>query len=156
MKFVTLLLGCIFSLSSFNVWAHSQVVIGQKNVQLSVDLSRAVVRQVNKGFLFRDIIQISVPELAAHTLMNHQEEGDSAPNLKTYEVGRLADVVKNNPIVELHNFEIIQTQHLFPFPASQSCAVWLKEDVTTRVRGFQFITSRSIQLPDRHIDDCHQ
>lgn len=132
----------------------NEVIISKKTVKLAVDLSTAGIRSSNLGYGDTFFVKILVPGLAAETVLNHRNEGESAPCLATYETFAVEDVIKNNPTTEIHEFEIVQKKVLYPNEADKTCSVWLVEDVATKVRGFNFIHQRQTELPSRHIDDC--
>lgn len=134
--------------------SENEVIIAKKTVKLAVDLSTAGIRSSNLGYGDTFFVKILVPGLAAETLLNHRNEGEAAPCLATYETFKVEDVVKGNPATEIHDFEIVQKKVLYPNEADKTCAVWLVEDVSTNVRGFNFVHQRQTELPSRHIDDC--
>lgn len=132
----------------------NEVIIAKKTVKLAVDLSTTGIRSSNLGYGDTYFVKILVPGLAAETLLNHRNEGESAPCLATYQTFKVEDVVQNNPTTEIHEFEIVQRKVLYPDPENKSCIVILREDVATKVRGFDFIHTRTEEMPRRHIDDC--
>lgn len=132
----------------------NELVISQKTVRLEVDLSKAGIRSSNLGYGDTYFVKILVPGLAKETLLNHRNEGESAPCLATYETFSVEDVVKGNPAKEIHEFEIIQKKILIPNVETKTCQVFLQEDVSVNVRGFNFVHQRNAELPSRHIDDC--
>lgn len=135
--------------------AHSnETIISKKTVKLAVDLSSTGIRSSNLGYGDTFFVKILVPGLAAETLLNHRNEGETAPCLATYETFTVEDVVKGNPITEIHDFEIVQKKVLYPNPEDKSCQVYLIENVAATVRGFNFVHERASELPKRHIDDC--
>lgn len=131
-----------------------EVIISKKTVKLAVDLSTTGIRSSNLGYGDTYFVKILVPGLAAETLLNHRNEGETAPCLATYETFKVEDVVQNNPTTELHDFEIVQKKVTYPNEADKTCSVYLVEDVATKVRGFNFVHQRQTELPTRHIDDC--
>lgn len=155
MKALSMILGLVLTVGT--VLAHAQggeTIIAQKTVKLPVDLSQAGVRSSNKGYGTTFLVKILVPGLAAETLLNHRNEGESAPCLATYETDLVSDVIKGNPAVELYDFEIVQKKVLYPNTTEKICTVYLVEDVHARVRGYNFVHTRRTELPQRHIDDC--
>lgn len=136
------------------VYAQGETIISKKTVQLEVDLSTTGIRSSNLGYGDTFFVKILVPGLAKETMLNHRNEGESAPCLATYETFAVEDVVKGNPAKEIHDFEIVQKKLLYPNTTDNTCDVYLVETVETTVRGFKFIHDRSIELPKRHIDDC--
>lgn len=141
-------------LAASPAFAQIETIVSKKTVQLEVDLSTTGIRSSNLGYGDTFFVKILVPGLAAETLLNHRNEGETAPCLATYETFAVEDVVKGNPSKEIHDFEIVQKKLLYPNEAEKTCDVYLVEDVATKVRGFNFIHSRSTVLPKRHIDDC--
>ena len=134
--------------------AQVETVIVKKNVKLEVDLSTTGIRSSNLGYGDTYFVKILVPGLAAETLLNHRNEGESAPCLATYETFKVEDVVQNNPVKEIHDFEIVQKKVLYPDTLNNSCSVYLTEEVSTKVRGFNFVHVRSTELPKRDLADC--
>ncbi|WP_374078354.1 hypothetical protein [Bdellovibrio bacteriovorus] len=155
MKTVSMIVGLVLAMGAFAGQAQAEeTIIAKKTVQLAVDLSQAGVRSSNAGYGTTYLVKILVPGLAAETLLNHRNEGESAPCLATYETRRVEDVIKNNPATETYTFEIVQKKVVYPDVANNTCSVWLVEDVHSIVRGFNFVHNRSTELPARHIDDC--
>nr|WP_295905864.1 hypothetical protein [uncultured Bdellovibrio sp.] len=155
MKALNLIVGFALSVSSVFAYANeNETVVSRKTVRLPVDLSQAGVRSSNKGYGTTYLVKILVPGLAAETLLNHRNEGESAPCLATYQTDLVEDVIKNNPAVENFDFEIIQKKVVYPDTTNKTCTVMLVEDVSAVVRGFNFVHHRSVELPARHIDDC--
>ena len=132
----------------------NEVIISKKTVQLEVDLSTTGIRSSNLGYGDTFFVKILVPGLAKETMLNHRNEGESAPCLATYETFAVEDVVKGNPTKEIHDFEIVQKKLLYPNTTDNTCDVYLIETVEATVRGYKFIHDRSMALPKRHIDDC--
>lgn len=149
----TIILSAAILLSAFTAQA-GETIISKKTVKLAVDLSTTGIRSSNLGYGDTYFVKILVPGLAAETLLNHRNEGESAPCLATYETFKVEDVVQNNPTTELHDFEIVQKKVTYPNETNKTCAVYLIEDVSTKVRGFNFVHQRTSELPSRHIDDC--
>lgn len=134
--------------------SNDEVIISQKTVQLEVDLSTTGIRSSNLGYGDTFFVKILVPGLAKETILNHRNEGETAPCLATYDTYKVEDVVKGNPAKEIHDFEIVQKKQLYPNTTDNTCDVYLVETVATTVRGFKFVHERSSVLPKRHIDDC--
>ncbi|AZZ37497.1 hypothetical protein CIK05_12065 [Bdellovibrio sp. qaytius] len=132
----------------------NETIISKKTVQLAVDLSTTGIRSSNLGYGDTYYVKILVPGLAAETLLNHRNEGESAPCLATYDTFKVEDVVQNQPTTEIHDFEIVQKKVVYPDTADNSCSVYLVENVQTTVRGFKFIHERSTELPKRNLADC--
>lgn len=134
--------------------SSNEVIIAKKTVQLEVDLSTTGIRSSNLGYGDTFFVKILVPGLAKETILNHRNEGETAPCLATYDTFAVEDVVKGNPSKEIHDFEIVQKKQLYPNTTDNTCDVYLIETVATTVRGFKFVHERSSELPKRHIDDC--
>lgn len=132
----------------------NETIMSKKTVKLAVDLSTTGIRSSNLGYGDTFFVKILVPGLAAETLLNHRNEGESAPCLATYETFNVEDVVKGQPTTEIHEFEITQSKVVYPDVAEKTCHVTLVENVETTVRGFKFVHVRTSELPKRHIDDC--
>ena len=148
------ILAAAIALAATMAQAQQEVIIAKKTVKLPVDLSSTGIRSSNLGYGDTYFVKILVPGLAAETVLNHRNEGESAPCLATYQTFKVEDVVQNNPTTEIHEFEIVQKKILYPNETSKTCRVYLTEDVTTKVRGFEFVHHLSSELPSRHIDDC--
>lgn len=149
-----IILAAMLLVASPSFGQSNETIISKKTVQLEVDLSTTGIRSSNLGYGDTFFVKILVPGLAAETILNHRNEGESAPCLATYETFKVEDVVKDNPTKEIHDFEIVQKKLFYPNTSDNSCAVYLIEQVNTKVRGFNFTHDRSIELPKRHIDDC--
>lgn len=134
--------------------SSNEVIIAKKTIQLEVDLSTTGIRSSNLGYGDTFFVKILVPGLAKETILNHRNEGETAPCLATYDTYKVEDVVKGNPSKEIHDFEIVQKKQLYPNTTDNTCDVYLIETVATTVRGFKFVHERSSELPKRHIDDC--
>ena len=132
----------------------NETIISKKTVKLAVDLSTAGIRSSNLGYGDTYFVKILVPSLAAETLLNHRNEGESAPCLATYETFNVEDVVKGQPTTEIHDFEIVQKKVLYPSESENACYVYLVENVETTVRGFKFVHERQTELPKRVLADC--
>lgn len=134
--------------------AHADsVTVSSRTVTLPVDLSAAHVRKTNAGYGQTYLVKILVPELAAETVMNHRNEGEGAPCLATYEVDTIEQLIQGRPSVEKAAFKIELVKDTY-LDEAKVCHVTLTENVTTSIRGFQFIHSRASPLPDRNEADC--
>jgi len=131
-----------------------ETVISKKTVKLAVDLSTTGIRSSNLGYGDTYFVKILVPGLAAETLLNHRNEGESAPCLATYETFKVEDVVQGQPTTEIHDFEIVQKKVVYPSESENACYVYLVENVETTVRGFKFTHERQTELPKRTLADC--
>ncbi len=130
-------------------------VISVRKVILPVDVSRAKVRWSNLGYDSIFYVKIIVPELAGVTLLNHRNEGESGPCLFTREIISVDQLIQNRPEVVNALFEITHSKEIRKDLENSVCKVTLNEDVKTVVRGIKFTHSRSMSLPDRHLNDCY-
>lgn len=145
-------LGLIF----LSMVAHGDVVVSKRVVILPVDLSTAGIRLSKAGYSI-PTVKVLIPELADVTLMNHRNEGETAPCLATLQTFIREDVVQGNPTVELLPFtiELEKVLHLVTDAnGEKSCNVNLVETVQGMIRGFDFSHVRTSALPSRHPDDC--
>jgi len=155
MKTLKVMITAALILAGFAHTAQAdEKIISRKVVSLPVDLSTAGVRSSNAGYGSTYLVKILVPGLAAETILNHRNEGESAPCLATYQTRRVDDIIKGNPATEVFDFEITQKKVFYPIPGNNTCYVTLEEDIQAVVRGYKFVHNRSIELPQRHIDDC--
>ncbi|UOF02844.1 hypothetical protein [Bdellovibrio reynosensis] len=129
-------------------------VISKKVVELPVDLSTAGIRLSNAGYGTTKFVKILIPQLADHTLMNHRNEGESAPCVATFQTFKVEDVVQGNPEVLTAPFTIEVTRLVWPDTFSKKCFMSLRENISANVRGFEFIHERQIELPERSLEDC--
>lgn len=134
--------------------AHAdEKLISVNTVTLPVDVSIAKVRKTNAGYGAQYLVKILVPELAAETIMNHRNEGEGAPCLATTDITNVSDLIGNNPGIEHPRFEIRLSKITY-LRDNKTCAVSLREDITTNVRGFNFFHTRTSPMPDRVAEDC--
>lgn len=147
-----LFLGLAVLATSLGAQANTKV-ISTRTVDLPVDISQAKVVKTNAGYGSTFLVKILVPALAEESLMNHRNEGESAPCLATYETDNLNDVIGGKPGVETVPFEI-QLVKETSLRDDGTCSVFLTENISTKIRGFTFLHSRSSALPDRVAEDC--
>lgn len=128
-------------------------IISSKTVDLPVDLSTAGIRLSKAGYSM-PTVKVLIPELAAVTVMNHRNEGETAPCVATYQAIEVEEVVQGLPTIETVPFTITLEKSVRIDHRNNSCAVTLVETVEGVVRGFTFSHIRQSPLPSRHIDDC--
>ncbi len=150
MKSALLNLAALLALSSLT--AQAETLISSRVVKVPVDISTNSIVYTSKGYSVF-LVKVLVPELAGPTLMNHRNEGERAPCLATYEATSVDEVVQGRPeTVEAEvKIDLIKDANL---GSDNVCRVTLREDLTTVIRGFTFVHSRSTQLPDRIAADC--
>jgi hypothetical protein len=121
-----------------------------------VDLSPAGIKLSRAGYTM-PTVKILIPELAAETVMNHRNPGESAPCLATTDTLKVEDVVQGNPVTEKADFTITleKTAEVYKNSDGQDvCSVYLTETVSGTVRGFAFNHVRESALPERVVADC--
>lgn len=134
--------------------AHASSVISSRVVTVPVDISSAKVVFTNKGYGTTYLVKILVPALAAPTLMNHRNEGESAPCLATYQTDNIDDIIQGRPETINADVKIDLVKETFISDRDGLCHVKLSENISTTIRGFTFGHSRSSELPTRHRADC--
>lgn len=144
-------------LSLCAITASAQVkeeVISRKVVHLPVDLSTAGIRLSNAGYGSTHFVKILVPQLAENTIMNHRNEGESAPCVATFQTFKVEDVVQGNPEVLTVPFTIEVKRTVWFDTWRKKCEISLSEFIVANVRGFEFIHERTQALPERSEEDC--
>ncbi|XGC81640.1 hypothetical protein ACES2L_03990 [Bdellovibrio bacteriovorus] len=155
MKKLNWILALSLSLCAMTASANEgDQVISRKVVELPVDLSTAGIRLSNAGYGTREFVKILIPQLADHTLMNHRNEGESAPCVATFQTFKVEDVVQGNPEVLRVPFTIEVKRRVWADTWSKKCFLSLRENISANVRGFEFIHEREIELPERPLEDC--
>jgi hypothetical protein len=134
--------------------SHADTLISSRTVTVPVDISKAKVVITNKGYGTTYLVKVLVPALAAPTLMNHRNEGESAPCLATYETDQIDDVVQGRPEVINADMKIDLRKSVYVSSDDKLCHVVLTEDISTTIRGFNFVHGRSSDLPTRDPADC--
>ncbi len=148
----TLLLGIAVLATTLGAQAETKT-ISTRTVNLPVDISQAKVVKTNAGYGTTFLVKILVPALAEETLMNHRNDGESAPCLATYGTDNLDAVIGNKPGVETVAFKI-ELKKETSLEDNGTCSVILVEEVSAEIRGFLFEHYRSSVLPDRVAEDC--
>ena len=128
-------------------------VISERTVAIDVDISTAKVRLSRAGYS-TEVVKVLIPALADVTLLDHRNEGESAPCLATNATDNPADVVQNNPSVESIQMKITLTKFPTINSTTQLCDIILSESIETKIRGFSFDHFRSLVIASRSIDDC--
>jgi len=144
-----------FLFVAFASTAFADTVLSTSTVQLPVDISSAKVVKTNKGYGTTYLVKVLIPALAGPTLMNHRNDGEPAPCMATYETNQISDIVQNNPETLSVPVSIQLVKSVAPSADGKTCQVLLTENVSTIIRGFHFVHSRSQQMPDRDIADCN-
>lgn len=139
---------------ALNGQANSTNIISSRTVQLPVDLSRSKIVVSNKGYGTTYLVKILVPALTGPTLMNHRNEGESAPCLATFQTNNPEDILDGNPETIIADFKIELVKSVLPDKNSKTCHVYLDENISTIVRGYTFVHNRRSELPMRSIEDC--
>lgn len=148
----TVILATALAMIGFNAAADG--TISKRTVKIPVDISTAKVVKTNAGYGKIFLVKILVPGLAEPTLMNHRNEGESAPCLATYETDNIDDVVQGKPETVVADMDIELTKSSYVEPTDNLCHVQLTETITTKIRGFDFIHERISDLPTRDPGDC--
>lgn len=155
-KFLTTILASSLSLG-LAATAHAaldqEVVISKRNVLLNVDVSTAKVKLSNAGYATY-VLKVLVPDLADVTLLDHRNEGESAPCIATYETLKPEDVIKNDPGMEKVKATITLNRMASLNPDTHLCEINLHESISTKVRGFLFIHDRMKVIATRNEADC--
>ncbi|KYG61478.1 hypothetical protein AZI86_17345 [Bdellovibrio bacteriovorus] len=145
-------LGLIF----LSAMANANTLVSEQVVTLPVDLSTAGIRLSKAGYS-APTVKVLIPELAAVTVLNHRNEGETAPCLATFQAILVEEVVQGKPEV-LQVPVSIKLEKIFGVIEDENgqniCQVRLMETVTASIRGFDFSHVRFGDLPSRHVDDC--
>ncbi len=120
---------------------------------LNVDLSTAKLKLSNAG-LVSAVLKVLVPDLADVTVLDHRNEGESAPCLATYETFEPQDIIKGDPKVEKVSTVITLSKIASVNEESHLCELTLHESISNKIRGFLFIHDRSKVVATRSLDDC--
>jgi hypothetical protein len=139
---------------TLNAYADGDVTISSRTVTVPVDISSAKVVLTNKGYGTTYLVKVLVPALAGPTLMNHRNEGETAPCLATYQTNKIDDVVQGHPETINADMKIELTKSSYVDEAEKLCHVTLTETITTTIRGFDFIHARDTEMPTRDPADC--
>ena len=131
---------------------QASTLISSRIVTVPVDISMTKVLVTNKGYGTTYLVKVLVPGLAAPTLMNHRNAGESAPCLATYQTDQIDDILQGRP--EIINADMKLDLVKDAFVNNGVCQVSLTENISTTIRGFLFVHSRSVALPSRDPADC--
>lgn len=135
--------------------ANANTLVSERVVTLPVDLSTAGIRLSKSGYSM-PTVKVLIPELAEVTVMNHRNDGETAPCLATFDTLEVEDVVQGKP----ETVKVPVTVKLEKIVSAADdggvkvCRVELMETVTASIRGFEFSHVRFSELPSRHVDDC--
>lgn len=132
----------------------AETVISSRIVNLPVDISLTKVVLTNAGYGTTYLVKVLVPALAEPTLMNHRNEGESAPCLATYETNKIEEIVQNNPEIINVDMKIDLIKLTSISDEDQLCHVFLTENITTKIRGYNFRHFRTSEMPTRAPTDC--
>jgi hypothetical protein len=144
-----LVFGTAFLLSG--LLAHSNVIVSERTVELTVDISKENVKRSRAGYS-QPTVKVLVPELADVTVFDHRNEGEGAPCLATFDTLNPGEVIGENPEVVKLPFTIKLVRSTFV--DNGECHVFLEEEVVGDIRGFRFEHLRGGSVGKRHIDDC--
>lgn len=153
MKAVKLVVVGATLMSALTAHADTYTSISTRKVVVPVDISTAKVVKTNAGYGSTYLVKILVPELAGPTLMNHRNDGESAPCLATYETDNISDVIAGKPEVVNAEMEITLEKTAY-VDKKDHCRVILTETINTNIHGYDFTHARSSDLPPRNEADC--
>lgn len=146
----------VLGLMFVSVVASANTLVSEQVVTLPVDLSTAGIRLSKAGYS-SPTVKVLIPELAEVTVLNHRNEGETAPCLATFQAILVEEVVQGNPET-LQVPTSIKLEKIFGVVEQENgekiCEVRLMETVTATIRGFDFSHVRFGDLPSRHVDDC--
>ena len=151
-KLLSIIIGFLVSIPAF----ANQVLLSERLVTLPVDISQNKVVRSNKGYGTVTLVKILVPTLADVTVLNHRNEGESAPYMATWDTDDTQDVIGQNPGLENIPFKIqlLKDTALVQSEKGQVCAVTLTEYVTATIHGYEFKHIRQQPVADRDPADC--
>jgi len=130
-----------------------QVILSQNTVSLNVDISTTKIK-LSQADYSSPVVKVLVPDLADVTFLNHRNTAEGAPCLATYDTLKPQDVIQDNPVVEKIDFTITLEKSVYSDVLNKVCKVSLTERVEGKIRGFSFGHTRTLAMPERHIDDC--
>lgn len=148
-----LLVFLLMMISSGLVQAETSILLTERTVTLPVEISKSTLKW-SKADYAEPVVKVLVPALADVTILNHRNTNEGSPCLASYEATNPEQVIKDNPSVENIEFTIKLTKRIIPIIEKKTCYVFLIEDISSQIRSFNFIHSRTIQVGERHIDDC--
>lgn len=147
----------ILLFSTFSVIASAEdvapVSISKRSVVLNVDISPTNLK-LSRADYSMPTVKVLVPELADVTIMNHRNTKEGAPCLATEDTFKPEDVIQGNSAVEKVEFTIELQRQVYKDDEKKTCMVYLVENVTGQIRGFNFSHQRDSEIGLRHIDDC--
>lgn len=154
-------LGLVAGLSQTVYAQNKNVVLSEREVKLSVNISREYMKLSSAGYV-SPVVKVLVPELADVTILNHRNEGESAPCLATFQVMDPEEVIQNNPGIEKIKFNIKlikNTRKVMILPVNPEdpifyCEVKLSEHVQGDIRGFEFVHLVTTEVDKRNVGDC--
>jgi hypothetical protein len=154
MKVKNAIISSLFCSFALAAQAQASTLISSRVVTVPVDISTAKVVKTNKGYGTTYLVKILVPGLAGPTLMNHRNEGESAPCLATYQTDDISDVTQGRPETVNADMKIDLVKDVYVSDGDKICHVTLTENISTTIRGFTFVHTRSAEMPTRDSEDC--
>ena len=165
MKNLLLAIAVIASLQSVVQKANAQSTEVKKEITKVVSIKSAiVVVKIDATNVKRSqadyqmpMIKVLIPDIAKHTLMDHRNRGEGAPCMAVEDFIKIVDpeqIIQNNPGTENVVLKVKLTKTLYPHPEAGKCYGMLTEDLSAVIRGQKFVHQRTLELPERHIDDC--
>ena len=151
--FSNLLKLTMFSLLVSQVAMADETILSDKKVTLPVDISTTQLFLSRAGYSM-EVVKVLLPELAAVTFLNHRNNSAGAPCMSTYETYDPSEIIQNNPAVGQIEFSIKLTKDTYVDEERKVCVVSMRENISGKIRGFNFQHELSINLPERHVDDC--
>lgn len=133
---------------------NEPTVISERVVTIPVDISTTQVRFSNAGYGDLQVLKVLVPALADVTLLDHRNAGEAAPCMATYEAASVNEIVQGNPTVEDIQLQITLSKVPTINKRKKICEITLVENLSTKIRGFEFIHSRSKVIATRPVEDC--
>ena len=141
-----LLATLLFSGSTF-----ARTILSSKKVNIPVNINRENMKLSRAGY-GSDVLKVFIPALADVTILDHRNVNSGAPCMSTFETDIPEDVIQGQPGIENVSFDIVLTKHTYL--EGSVCKISMDETITAVIRGFNFSHSKSLDLPDRHADDC--
>lgn len=155
----SLLVLSILLLSTTIANAHSHFpslegkLLSKKEITLPVDIGSTKVKFTNLGYEHTFFVKVIVPELAAHTVLNHRNIGEDGPCLVSYDTVNVDDVIQGDPQVIPTKFKI-KLRKVSHVNRNGICKSRLIESIEAKIRGFSFVHRLEHELPDRVEEDC--
>ncbi len=150
----TILMLLVSSLSVLS--ANATVIVSEQNIPMKIDLNRAKVKWSNLGYGDSYFVKVIIPELTDITLLNHRNEGEDGPCMFTSGTDNVDNLIKDNlkTVDVIMNVRLQRDAWVTGEGDAKKCKVLLTEVLHAKINGFDFEHTRSVEMPERNLDDC--